>query len=182
MSRSVKCHRFLCAAVAAWFAATVLAVPAVCQSPPDAVTAKAPPAVSSGAETSRVFWTRTIVFFRSPFEQLGPEQRAAGAKARIDALPEFGPWKITDTPVTVRGVSGILISVNERPMFGVFPGDLDPEAGETLEQAASQAATRLKAALEAREHQQNVPLMLRAAGFGAAATVLFVGMVWLVVW
>jgi small-conductance mechanosensitive channel len=168
--------------MAAWFAATVLAVPAVCQSPPDAVTAKAPPAVSAGAEASLVFWNRTIVVFRSPFEQLGPEQRAAGAKARIDNLPEFGPWKITDTPVTVRGVSGILISVNERPMFGVLPGDLDPEAGETLEQAASQAAARLKAALEAREHQQNVPLMLRAAGFGAAATVLFVGMVWLVVW
>ena len=66
-------------------------------------------------------------------------------------------------------------------MFGVLPGDLDPESGETLEQAASQAAARLRSVLEARESQQNVPLMLRAVGFAAAATFLFVGAVWLAV-
>ena len=66
-------------------------------------------------------------------------------------------------------------------MFGVLPGDLDPEAGETLEQAASQAVAQLRTALEARESQQNVPLMLRAVGFAAAATFLFVGAVWLTV-
>ena len=181
MSKFLKWHRFLCASVAAWFAAIVLAVPVACQSPTDTAAAKAPSAVSAGPEAPLVFWNRTIFVFRSPFEQLGPEQRAAGAKARIDALSEFGPWKITDTPVTVRTVSGILISVNERPMFGVLPGDLDPEAGETLEQAANQAAARLRTALEARERQQNVPLMLRAVGFGAAATFLFVGAVWLMV-
>jgi small-conductance mechanosensitive channel len=143
--------------------------------------AKAPSAASDGAAVSLRIWNRTVFVFRSPFEQLGPEQRAAGAKARIDGLPEFGPWSIASTPVTVRGISGIMISVNQRPMFGVLPGDLDPEAGETLEQAASQAVLWLRNALEAREQQQNVPLMLRAVGFGAAATFLFGGAVWLTV-
>ncbi len=124
-------------------------------------------------------WNRTIFVFRSSFEQLSPAQRAAGAKTRVEALPEFGPWAIETKPATVGSVSGILISVNQRPMFGVLPGDLDAEAGETLEQAASQAVERLRTVLEARESQQNVPLMLRAAGFAAAATFLFVGAVWL---
>jgi small-conductance mechanosensitive channel len=181
MSTSVKWHRFLCAAVAAWFAATVLAVPAPCQNPPSAVAAKAPRPVSAGAETPLVFWNRTIFVFRLSFEQLSPTQRATGAKTRIEALPEFGPWAIDAKPATVGPVSGILISVNQRPIFGVLPGDLDPEGGETLDQAASQAVARLKTALEARESQQNVPLMLRTVGFAAAATFLFVGVVWLTI-
>ena len=181
MSTSVKWHRFLCAAVVAWLTAIVLAVPAACQNPPNAAAAKAPPAVSPGAEAPLMFWNRTIFVFRSSFEQLSPDHRAAGAKTRIEALPEFGPWAIDAKPATVGTISGILISVNQRPMFGVLPGDLDPEAGETLEQAASQAVARLKTALEARESQQNVPLMLRAVGFAAAATFLFVGAVWLTI-
>ena len=181
MSKSVKWQRLLYAGLAAWFAATVLSVPAACQSPPDAVAAEAPPAVSAGAEAPLVFWNRTIFVFRSSFEQHSPTQRAAGAKTRIEALPEFGPWTIETRSATVGTVSGILISVNQRPVFGVLPGDLDPEGGETLEQAASQAVARLKTALEARESQQNVPLMLRAVGFAAAATFLFVGAVWLTV-
>jgi small-conductance mechanosensitive channel len=182
MSKSVKWQRLLCAGLAAWFAATVLAPPAACQSPPNAVAAQAPSAMSAGAEAAPlVFWNRTIFVFHSSFQQLGPDQRAAGARTRIEALPEFGPWTIAATPVTVGTVSGILISVNQRPMFGVLPGDLDPEARETLEQAASQALARLRAVLEARESQQNVPLMLRAVGFAVAATFLFIGAVWLTV-
>ena len=95
MSKSVKWQRLLYAGLAAWFAATVLAVPAACQSPPNAVAAQAPPAVSAGAEAAPlVFWNRTIFVFRSSFQQLGPDHRAAGAKTRIEALPEFGPWTI----------------------------------------------------------------------------------------
>ncbi len=120
-------------------------------------------------------------FFGRPLNNSAPPSGRLGPKARIEALPEFGPWTIDAKPATVGTVSGILISVNQRPVFGVLPGDLDPEAGETLEQAASQAVARLRTALEARESQQNVPLMLRAAGFAAAATFLFVGAVWLTV-
>ena len=80
MSKSVKWQRFLCATGAAWFAATVLAVPAVCQSPPETMVAKAPSAVSAGTEAPLVFWNRTIFVFRSSFQQLSPDLRAAGAE------------------------------------------------------------------------------------------------------
>jgi small-conductance mechanosensitive channel len=157
---------------------TVLAA----QNPPDQQAAETPSTVSVGVEAPLVVWNRTIFVFRSSYEQLSPAQRAIGAKTRVEALPEFGPWAIETKPATVGPVSGILISVNQRPIFGVLPGDLDAEAGETLEQAASQAVERLRTVLEAREIQQNVPLMLRAAGFAAAATFLFVGAVWLTLW
>ena len=91
MSKSVKWQRLLKAGLAAWFAATVLSPPAACQSPPNAVAAEAPPAVSAGSEAPLAFWNRTIFVFRSSFEQNNPTQRAAGAKTRIEALPSSGP-------------------------------------------------------------------------------------------
>src|SRR5437773_3333363 len=138
MLKSVKWPWFLCAAVAVCFA-SVMPVLGATQGPPATVAAKTPSAVSVGAEARLVVWNRTIVVFRSPLEQLSPAQRAAGAKARVEALPEFGPWSIVDKPVTLGAVSGILISVNQQPVFGVLPGDVNPEIGETVGQAASQA-------------------------------------------
>jgi small-conductance mechanosensitive channel len=180
MWKSLEWQRFLCATATAWFAA-VFPVLAVSQGPPDTAAAETPSAVGVGEEAPLVVWNRTIFVFRSSFEQLSPAQRAAGAKARVEALPEFGPWSLQTKPTTVGPVSGILISVNQQPIFGVLPGDLNPEAGETLEQAASQAVARLRTVLEAREQQRNLPFMLRAVGFAAAATLLFVGAVWLTV-
>ena len=176
MLKSWKGRQSLLAALVSLLvtAFTVLAV----QNQPE-VQAAETPAVGVGEEAPLVVWNRTIFVFRSAFEQRSPAQRASEAKARVEALPEFGPWTIEAKPATIGPVSGILISVNQQPIFGVIAGDLNAEVGETLEQAASQAVTRLRTVLEARESQQNVPLMLRAAGFTAAATFLFVGAVWL---
>jgi small-conductance mechanosensitive channel len=157
---------------------SVLTVTAV-QNLSELHAAETPSAGGVVEEAPLVIWNRTIFVFRSSFEQRSPVQRAAAAEARIEALPEFGPWTIETAPSTIGPVAGILISVNHQPVFGVLPGDPNPEAGETLEQAASQAAARLRGFLEAREQQHNLPFVLRAVSFAAAATLLFIGAVWL---
>jgi small-conductance mechanosensitive channel len=165
-------------AAVAWLFVSVLTVLAV-QNPSEVQAAETPSAGDVVEEAPLVVWNRTIFVFRAPFEQRSPAQRAAAAKARVEALPEFGPWTIETKPATLGPVSGVLISVNQQPVFGVIPGDLNREAGETLEQAAGQAADRLRGFLEAREQQRNLPFVLRAVGFAVIATLLFVGAVWL---
>jgi small-conductance mechanosensitive channel len=130
-------------------------------------------------EAPLVVWNRTIFVFRSSFEQRSPAQRAAAAKERIEALPEVASWTVETRPTIVGSVSGILVTVNQEPVFGVLAGDLDPEAGETLEQAAGRAVAQLRAFNEAREQQRNFPMMVRAVGFVAAGTLLFVCALWL---
>ena len=139
------------------------------------------PAAAADEEAPLVVWNRTIFLFRVPFEQRSPAERAAGAKARIEALPEFGPWNIEAEPATVGSISGIVISVNQLPIFGVLPGDANAEAGETPTQLADRAVAQLNAVLQARVEQSNFPLMLRAVAFALAAALLFVGAVWLIV-
>jgi small-conductance mechanosensitive channel len=170
--------RSLCAAVA-WLFVAVLTVPAV-QNLSEVRAAETPAAESVVEPAPLVVWNRTIFVFRAPFEQRSPAQRAAEAKPRVEALPEFGPWTIETKPATLGPVSGILISVNQQPVFGVIPGDLNREAGETLDESATQTAARLREFLEAREQQRNLPLMVRAAGFAAVAALLFVGAVWII--
>jgi len=179
MLKTAKSYRFLFAVLTAWFA-IVLVVSAAPQHPSDAPANKAPADVSPGTEAPLEVYNRTIFVFRSSFQQLSPAQRAVAAKTRIEALPEFGPWNVEEQPAKIGSLSGILISVNNQPMFGVLPGDLDPEIGETLTQASSQSAAHLKAVLDARAQQGNLRLILKATGFSGIATLLLVGLLWLV--
>src|SRR5262245_8032477 len=123
--------------------------------------AERPAAAAADEEAPLVVWNRTIFVFRVPFEQRSPTERAAGAKARIEALPEFGPWNIEAKPATVGSITGIVISVNQLPIFGVLPGDANAEAGETPAQVADRAVAQLNAVLQARIEQSNLALMLR---------------------
>src|SRR5262245_12137235 len=133
------------------FLVVILAVQAIQNLP----AAETPSAARLVEEAPLVVWNRTIFVFRSSFEQRSPAQRAAAAQERIEALPEVGPWTIETRPAMVGAVSGMLITVNQQPVFGVLAGDLDPEAGETLEQAAGRAAAQLRAFWEVREQQRN---------------------------
>jgi small-conductance mechanosensitive channel len=178
MLKSTKWHRYLFIALTAWFT-SVLALSAASSSA-DAAADKASSNVRPEAEAPLEVYNRTIFIFRAPFQQLSPTQRAVAAKTRIEALPEFGPWNVEEQPAKLGSLSGILISVNNQPMFGVLPGDLDPEIGETLTQASGQAAAHLKAVLDARAQQSNLRLILKATGFSGIATLLFVGLLWLV--
>src|SRR5262245_4810483 len=129
MLKPVKWHRFLCAALVAWFV-SLLTLLAASQSPPDTPAGRIPSDVGTATEAPLMVWNRIIFVSRSSFQQFSPAQRAAGAKVRIEALPEMGPWNIEDRPLTLERLNGILISVNKQPVFVVLSSDLEPEAGQ----------------------------------------------------
>ena len=126
-------------------------------------------------------WNRPIVVFRTPVWQVSAEQRAARAAARIEAIPDdIGLDEIRAEPATVAGLTGILVLAREQVLFGILPGDLDPHGGETLESVSRQAVDQIRAVLQARADQRRLPVLLRGIGLSVVATVLLIGVLWLV--
>ena len=166
--------------VTLWLASALTALAQPVSLPAGGQAGAPPPAAETHEEVPLVVWNRMIHTFRAPYEQYSPAQRAAKAKARIEALPERGPWEIEASETEVGQYRGMLVAVNGVPVIGVLPGDLDAESGETLRQAADKAAARLRAMLEARARQRSLPLMLKAVGLVIGATALFLAALWFV--
>ncbi|HEU4690130.1 MAG TPA: mechanosensitive ion channel domain-containing protein [Vicinamibacterales bacterium] len=122
-----------------------------------------------------VVWNRTIAVFRAPVGGVTPVNRAANSAARIDDLPDSAAdAKIAIQPARVGTDEGLAIAVGDRVVFGLVPGDLDPEAQVPLDKAASDAARRLEELLDARVAQRDVRGTLRGAAYSALALIAFV--------
>jgi small-conductance mechanosensitive channel len=90
-----------------------------------------------------VIWNRPIATFRAPVGGVMPVQRVENAAARVAALPPaLANAKISVHPGRVAADEGLMIAVGDRVVFGLVPGDLDPESETTLEEAGSEAALR----------------------------------------
>jgi small-conductance mechanosensitive channel len=126
-------------------------------------------------------WNRPLATFRATVAGVPPERRAENSRARIAALPEsaYG-LPVTTQPATVGPDSGYLVAVGDRALFGIVPGDLDPEAAIPLERAAAQAAARVQELLAAQAAQRELPAMLRATGLALLALLAFIAGTWIV--
>jgi small-conductance mechanosensitive channel len=130
-----------------------------------------------------IVWNRTITVFRTAYKEKSPAQRAAAAAKRIEDLPEIAEdWKLEATEVTGGGEHGIVISAGSIWLFGILPGDLDQESGETLQTASQKALGQLREMLEARDLQQRPSVMLRAVVKSVVAIALFVALTWLILY
>jgi small-conductance mechanosensitive channel len=122
-----------------------------------------------------VVWNRTIAVFRAPVGGVAPAQRAENAAARIAALPpDAAEAKVSLQFARVGTNEGFVISVGERVVFGLVPGDLDPESETTLQKAASDASRRVEELLDARAAQRDVRGALRGAAYSLLALIVFV--------
>lgn len=122
-----------------------------------------------------VVWNRTLAVFRAPVGGMPPAQRADNAAGRIAALPAGAAEQaVTYYPGSVGAARGLMLAVGERVVFGLVPGDLDPESGMTLDQAAQAAAKRLQELLAAQSAQRDARATLRGVGYSLLALVLFV--------
>jgi small-conductance mechanosensitive channel len=125
-----------------------------------------------------VVWNRTIVVFRTSYNDLTPADRARLAKARIEALPARAELETMTFEVKGIGFSGIIISIGTVSVFGLLPGDVDTAAGETLETAARAAADRLKALLDEHAAQLKWTNLVRNIGLTVVATLIFILTSW----
>jgi len=156
------------------------ASPGWCQHVPsvgDIEAAKAgdPPAMVT-------LWNRPIIELRSTIGNLTPEKRAGYIRDKFDDIPYADLHQPVDVQhADVGGVSGLMVFIGGRLLFGVLPSDLDPLSGETLDTAAEQVRVRLREALDARREARRLPVLLRGTGQAFAATVAFVVFVWALV-
>ncbi len=121
-----------------------------------------------------VLWNRHITTFRAPVGGVQPEHRVTNAAGRIAALPAgAAAAPVTYHPGSVGASSGLMVAVGDRVVFGLVPGDLDPEAGMTLEQAATAAARNLHELLAAQAAQRDKQAVSRGIGYSVLAIVLF---------
>lgn len=136
---------------------------------------------STNTAAPLVFWNRQITTFRSSVNQLSPADRAARARERLGSLPSNAPeWRIVTTEATVGQYTGVIVSVNDQSVFAILTGDLDYDSNETLKAAADRATAQLRAALEARAQQRNVPMLVRGIVLSIAATLVLLFALWLV--
>ncbi len=74
------------------------------------------------------------------------------------------------TPIRADGREAVLFEVGGEAGFAILQGDLDPESGETLAQAAALAEVRLREAIAARLAQSSLARLTRAVAWSLAAT------------
>src|SRR5262245_54964856 len=128
-----------------------------------------------------VVWNRTITTFRATVAGVAPEPSAVHASARFAALPASpAPLAVTVRPATVGKTDGLLLAAGDHAVFGLVPGDLDPESAQSLEQAAAEASRRVGDLLAAQQSQREWSSVLRGVAWSALALVGLVAGGWLV--
>jgi small-conductance mechanosensitive channel len=144
----------------------ILAFAAAAQTPPPA------PAPQAARESVPLrLANRTVFEFRAPAGGYAPADRAAGAQRRLEeALPHGAVGKVTTKSTS----EGVIVSVDDKLIFFVTPGDVSEPAGETLESVAARAVQALEQAIvEHREHTSARFLAL-AVGLAGLATLIWV--------
>jgi small-conductance mechanosensitive channel len=152
-------------------AVLVAAAPAAAAQPPAPASATRVEVADAPARVT--LWNRDVVTLRARLGDLGPPERAARVRQRIEELPlEAAASAIRFEPAELAGRRALLVTAGGRPVVALFPEDIDPESGGTLEELATSTAARLGEVLRARAEQRRLPVLLRGAGLSVAATAL----------
>lgn len=147
-----------------WLPLAAMAAPAAQQSPSAGVTLQ--------------IGNRTILTLRAPLLGYQPQDRAIGARQRIEQLlARNGPLQVG----TRADGDSVTVLIDNTPVFIVLPGDANPLAGETVASVATASADQLRRVIS-EHHERNDPQTLaQAAGWSLAATIVCVlaGLLWL---
>jgi small-conductance mechanosensitive channel len=119
-------------------------------------------------------WNRTLAVFRVPVNDATPVQRAAAARARIEAvLDRLQPDQIRSAEVQIGSARGVLILGGTETLFGLHELDLPQGTATTLEAASLQAVNRLQAIVRDRSEQRRWPTLLRSIALSILGTLGF---------
>jgi small-conductance mechanosensitive channel len=117
------------------------------------------------------FMNRHIFTARTGYMGFTQEERALGIKNRIKMVMEKGG----DDRVSIRPSpeGGRFIELNGKAVFQIRPGDVDPLMGESVDEAANNAAQNLKIAVHDAREQGNAKILLKGIGLTLLASVIF---------
>jgi len=145
-------------------AAANAAEPALPMPAPTATPAPPP-------QAKLVVANRTIFIFRTAMAGFTPEDRAEGARKRLDAaLARNGAQQAGIHPIN----EGTQVMLDGALLFLVTPADINPLAGDTTDSVATESAAQLTKALAERREQASPRYLLIAAALCVAATLAWV--------
>lgn len=117
------------------------------------------------------FMNRHIFTIRSKFVSYTQEERAMAIRGRIQtAMDKGGDDHVSFRPTPE---DGRFVELNGLAVFQIRPGDLDPLIGESVDEAAKNAAQNLKNAVHDAREQSNTRVMLKGVGLFLLASVFF---------
>ena len=162
------------AAVAAVAAGIVAAALLLLALPMPALAADAAP------PAELVVLNRTVHTMRATVAGTTPAERAERARQRIEAIPlaQLGQ-PVTAQPMSYGNERGLALMLGDVALFTVFAGDLDPEAGLTLEAAAATGAAKLAETFEARRQMRQPSVLLRGLAMTTVGLLVVVFSAWL---
>src|SRR5450830_269816 len=140
---------------------------------PDATAAVASARSEAAKTAAFTFTNRKIFVFRAALAGYPPDERASGARHRLQGvLAKNGPLQ-AGTRAIPEGTQVLLDGVQ---LFVVIPGDVNQLAGDTTESVAKEAAEELRKSLLDYQEQSSWRYLAIAAAVCAVATLVF----WLV--
>jgi small-conductance mechanosensitive channel len=146
---------------------------------PDPIASALPTAATSAQPADHsaplVYANRSIVQFRAIVLSRPPSERAAAAVGLLNRLVDEMP----DARVTTRSYDGISgVFVGGRPVFFIFPADVDELGGEELGAKTAAAAASLQLAFDESVELHTPRRLIRAGVAALLATLLFGVALW----
>ncbi|HUN67165.1 MAG TPA: mechanosensitive ion channel family protein [Burkholderiales bacterium] len=148
--------------------ALAAASPAAAQSAKDAKEAAAVPAELDLAN-------RPIVTFRAGVGAITPSARVAAVKSRASALEKSDlEQPVVSKAASIGGQPAYAIEINGKPLLAIVQDDVDPAAGERLDDVVQRAVTQLNAAREAYLELHRGTFVAEQTGLATGAILAFV--------
>ena len=125
------------------------------------------------------FANREIVTLRATVQGMTPEKRVRRIEERLRALGEADlAQPIGRNQVVLDGRKGIVFSLGDRMLFGLYEADLDEEQRLSLEAAAEQVEKRFREALKVKDEQLRGPVLLKGILLSLLATAIMLTLLW----
>ena len=125
------------------------------------------------------FANREIVTLRATVQGATPENRVRRIEERLRALGEADlAQPISRNHVVLEGRKGIVFSLGDRMLFGLYEADLDEEQRLSLEVAAEQVEKRFREALKVKDEQLRGPVLLKGILLSLLATAIMLSLLW----
>jgi small-conductance mechanosensitive channel len=138
--------------------------------------APSPPATAAPAQLKLA--NRSIVNLRAEVYGATAADRVRSIEERlVTVVAQGGPLAVTTRVIE----GGIAVLVDGRLVFRVLQADVDAEAGETADEAAARAASKLQQALDEMREARDSRAMLTAIGVSLLATLVLLGLLWLLI-
>jgi small-conductance mechanosensitive channel len=134
------------------------------------------------AEAAVRVWNREIAVLRAARGGREPAARAARAVRVLRGLSDAALVRgVTVTRIDTAEGPAYLFEIDGQVVLGLLEGDVEPESGDTLDALARRTEERLRGAIASHFEQSSWRRLGRAGILALVATLLYAGLVWILV-